>query len=75
MTRQYLANVFQDEVLEYSKAFDDEDPVRMKALRGRTNGIFKDMDALLACERFFPVGRMDLGREKLGRRQEGEELF
>lgn len=56
MTRQYLANVFQDEVLEYSKAFDDEDPVRMKALRGRINGIFKDMDALLACEPSFLLG-------------------
>ena len=31
MTRQYLANVFQDEVLEYSKAFDDEDPCSAKA--------------------------------------------
>lgn len=56
MTRQYLANVFQDEVQEYSKAFDDEDPVRMKALRGRINGIFKDMDALLACEPSFLLG-------------------
>ena len=38
MTRQYLANVFQDEVLEYSKAFDDEDPVRMKLSAGESTG-------------------------------------
>lgn len=57
MTRQYLANVFQDEMFRYVQALDAKDAGAMKVIRGRVDGIFRDMDDLLGCEPSFLLGR------------------
>lgn len=56
LTRQYLANVCQDELFAYNEAFKSKDLCEMKTIRKRISGIFEDMDKLLSCETSFMLG-------------------
>ena len=57
LTRQWLGNRFDILVSEYRDAYEAKDAARLDALRTRMLEMLDDMDALLATQTYFLVGK------------------
>ena len=57
LTRQWLSNRFDSLTFEYGEAYREKDAVRMEALKTRMLAMLDDMDALLATQTYFLVGK------------------
>lgn len=75
LTRQYLANICQNELLHYTEALEAKDLHKMKMTRRKIDGIFEDMDKLLSCEPSFMLGLWISDARKWGTNRKERDYY